>query len=154
MQRYLKISQKIFSHNSNSLFNLNLKYFSKYFAKSHEWLDFDKDVATLGISEYAQSELGEIVHVDMPRLGDKFKAGDSIGAVESVKTAADVYTPIEGVISEVNEKLNKTPKYMNSHPESQGWYAKFKVDEQKVNEVKESLMNEEQYSKYVNELRK
>jgi glycine cleavage system H protein len=154
LRRYLNISQKISAIHSRCLFNMNLNFFSKYYAKSHEWVDFDKDVATLGISDHAQTELGEIVHVDLPRRGDKFNNGDSLGAVESVKTAADIYTPIEGVVTEANEKLSKTPKYMNSHPESQGWFVKLKVDEEKIEEVKQSLMDEESYSKYVQELKK
>ena len=154
MLRYLTISQKVLTVFPRSFLNTNIKYFSKYFAKSHEWVNFDKDIATIGISDHAQSELGEIVHVDLPRSGDKFKSGESVGAVESVKTAADIYTPIEGVVSEVNEKLSKSPKLMNTHPTSQGWFAKLKIDEQKVNEVKEGLMDEEQYAKYVQELKK
>ena len=154
MLRYLNISQKSLNFTSRNFFSLNFKNFSKYFTKSHEWVDFEKDIATVWISDHAQSELGEIVHVDLPRLGDKVKKGDSVGAVESVKTAADIYTPIEGVVSEINEKLSKTPKYMNSHPTSQGWFAKLKVDETKITEAKEGVMDEEQYSKYVEELKK
>lgn len=150
MLRYLNISHRRINFN---LFNLNCKNFTKYFTKSHEWLDFDKDIATIGISDHAQSELGEIVHVDLPRLGDKIKKGDSAGAVESVKTAADIYSPIEGVVSEINEKLSKTPKYMNTHPTTQGWFAKLKIDEQKIDEATEGLMNEEEYAKYVEELK-
>ncbi len=154
MLRYLNISQKCLNLTHRNFLSINFKNFSKFFTKSHEWVDFEKDVVTIGISDHAQSELGEIVHVDLPRAGDKIKKGDSVGAVESVKTAADIYTPIEGVVSEVNEKLSKTPKYMNTHPTSQGWFAKLKVDETKINEATAGLMNEEQYSKYVEELKK
>jgi len=154
MLRYLNLSQKFLKVSSRNLFSCDLKYFSKFYAKSHEWVDFEKDTATIGISDHAQSELGDIVHVDLPRVGDRFKSGDSVGAVESVKTAADIYTPIEGVVSEINEKISKTPKFMNSHPTSQGWFAKLKIDEQKVKEVQQTLMDEEQYFKYVQELKK
>jgi glycine cleavage system H protein len=151
MLRYLSTPLK--TTKSFSYFVLS-RNFSKYFVKSHEWISIEKGVATLGISDYAQSELGEIVHVDMPKIGDKFKSGDSIGAVESVKTAADIYAPVEGVIGEINDKLGKTPSLLNSHAESQGWLVKMKVEEEKVQGELSKMMNEEQYQKYIADLKK
>ena len=151
MLRYLSTSLK--TNKSFSYFVLS-RNFSKYFVKSHEWISIEKGVATLGISDYAQSELGEIVHVDLPKIGDKFKSGDSIGAVESVKTAADIYAPVEGVIGEINDKLGKTPSLLNSHAESQGWLVKMKVEEEKVQGELSKMMNEEQYQIYIADLKK
>jgi glycine cleavage system H protein len=118
MLRYLS-TPTLKSTKSFSYFVLS-KNFSKYFVKSHEWIQVEKGVATVGISDYAQSELGEIVHVDLPKVGDKFKSGESLGAVESVKTAADIYSPIEGIVGEVNDKLSKTPSLLNTHAETLG----------------------------------
>ena len=151
MLRYLSTPLK--TNKSFSYFVLS-RNFSKYFVKSHEWISIEKGVATLGISDYAQSELGEIVHVDLPKIGDKFKSGDSIGAVESVKTAADIYAPVEGVIGEINDKLGKTPSLLNSHAESQGWLVKMKVEEEKVQGELSKMMNEEQYQIYIADLKK
>jgi glycine cleavage system H protein len=103
----------------------------------------------VGISDFAQSELGEIVHVELPKLGETLKAGQTFGAVESVKTAADIYSPVEGVLSEVNEKLAKTPNLMNQEPENGGWYVKLKVDEVKVKADLENLMSVDQYEKFL-----
>ena len=151
MLRYFTIASKRIQ--KFNYFTLSSKNFSRYFTKDHEWLSVEKGVATVGITDHAQSELGEIVHVDLPKVGDKFKLGESLGAIESVKTAADVFSPIEGVVMEVNEKLAKNPELLNSHPESQGWYAKMKVDEEKIKPEQEGMMNEEQYAKYVEEVK-
>ena len=123
--------------------------FSKYFAKSHEWVSVDNGVATVGISDFAQNELGEIVHVELPKVGEKIKNGQPLGAVESVKTAADIYSPVDGVLAEVNEKLMKTPNLMNQDSENAGWYVKLKVDEAKTKIECENLMNVEQYEKFL-----
>lgn len=131
-----------------------LRNFSKLFTKQHEWVSVEKEEATIGISDYAQTELGEIVHVDLPKVGDKFKKGDSLGAVESVKTAADFYTPIEGSVQEVNDKLQKTPNLLNSHAQSQGWIVKLKVEEAHAKTDLANLMNEEEYQKYIHDLKK
>jgi glycine cleavage system H protein len=151
---------KYFSTSTLNLTKRNLfqfvlsKNFSKYFAKSHEWIQVEKGVATVGISNFAQSELGEIVHVDFPKVGDKFKAGDTMCAVESVKTAADIYAPVEGVIGEVNDKLSKTPSLLNEQPLSQGWILKLKVDEAKIQTDLQKLMNEDQYDKFLADSKK
>jgi glycine cleavage system H protein len=151
MLRYL-LTPTLKSTKSFSYFTLS-KNFSKYFVKSHEWIQVEKGVATVGISDYAQSELGEIVHVDLPKLGDKFKSGESLGAVESVKTAADIYSPIEGIVGEVNDKLSKTPSLLNSHAESQGWIVKLKVEEDKIKGDLSKLMNEEEYKKFLADIK-
>jgi glycine cleavage system H protein len=125
------------------------KKFSKFFAKSHEWVSVDKGIATVGISDFAQSELGEIVHVELPKVGESMKSGDTLGAVESVKTASDIYSPVEGVLSEVNHELTKNPNLMNQQAETGGWYVKLKVHEAKVIGELSHLMNADQYHKYI-----
>jgi glycine cleavage system H protein len=152
MLRYLNCSLKYNFLNKTKFSQIILRNFSKLYTKEHEWVSVDKGSATIGITDHAQSELGEIVHVDLPKVGDSFKIGESLGAVESVKTAADIYSPVEGTVSEVNEKLTKTPNLLNSHALSQGWYAKLKIDES-MNEELAKLMSEEQYHKYLEELK-
>jgi glycine cleavage system H protein len=84
------------------------------YAKSHEWLALDGDTATIGITDYAQSSLGDIVFVELPKIGATFAAGDTFGSVESVKAVSDVYSPIAGTVTEVNEALNDAPDTINT----------------------------------------
>ncbi|MDE6409881.1 MAG: glycine cleavage system protein GcvH [Muribaculaceae bacterium] len=83
------------------------------YAESHEWVRVDGDIAVIGISDYAQHALGNIVYVDLPEVGDEFEAGDEFGAVESVKAASDLYTPVSGSVVEINEALEDTPEAIN-----------------------------------------
>ncbi|MDE6716570.1 MAG: glycine cleavage system protein GcvH [Muribaculaceae bacterium] len=83
------------------------------YAESHEWVRVDGDVAVIGISDYAQHALGNIVYVDMPEVGDELEAGDEFGAVESVKAASDLYTPVSGSVIEINEELEDRPEAIN-----------------------------------------
>ncbi len=154
MMRYLFASSSKKTINKYYTYFSSTKKFSKLFTKDHEWVSVDNGIATLGITDYAQSELGQIVHVDLPRQGERFKLGDTLGAVESVKTAADIYSPIEGVVHEVNVNLIKKPDLLNSQAESQGWYAKLKVDEEIIKKELQKLMNGEQYLKYIQDIRK
>lgn len=154
MLRYFNSSSAHFLK-KKSLFQFNtiFKSFStKLFSKDHEWVLVEQDIATVGITDYAQNELGEIVHCEHPKIGEKFKVGDSMGAIESVKTAADIYSPVEGVIQEINDKLSKNPKLLNTHAESQGWYVKIKVNEATAKTTTDELMSEEQYLKFVQEI--
>ena len=150
MLRYLSNSSLKITKGSFSYHVLS-RQFSKLFSKSHEWISVEKGVATIGITDYAQSELGEIVHVDFPKIGEKFKPGDSMCAVESVKTASDIYTPVDGVIGEINEKLIKSPTFLNEEAEGKGWLVKLKVEEDKIKADLEKLLNEEQYKKFLEE---
>lgn len=97
------------------------------FTKNHEWVMADGDVLTVGISDYAQGELGEIVFVELPEVGDSFDAGEETAAIESVKAASDVYSPAAGEIIEVNENLEDAPESINSDAYS-GWIFKIRVD--------------------------
>ncbi|MDE5791228.1 MAG: glycine cleavage system protein GcvH [Muribaculaceae bacterium] len=83
------------------------------YAESHEWVRVDGDIAVIGISDYAQHALGNIVYVDLPEVGDELEAGDEFGAVESVKAASDLYTPVSGSVVEINEALEDTPEAIN-----------------------------------------
>jgi len=103
----------------------NLKY-----TKSHEWVKLDGDTATIGITDYAQSELGDIVFVEQPPVGKKVSAGDSLGTVESVKTVSDIYAPIAGEIVEINGALGKNSELLNSDPYGEGWVLKMRVSDQ------------------------
>ena len=115
------------------------------FTSSHEYVQFDTEtgIAKMGITHHAQKELGDIVHVAMPDVGDNFTKGDSMIAVESVKTAADVYALVDGEVVELNESLEDEPGIVNSSPLDEGWMLKVKVTNK---EQLDSLMSEEQYN--------
>ncbi len=98
-----------------------------HYAKSDEWVRIDGDVATIGISDYAQDALNDIVYVELPSVGDAFKKGDSFGSVESVKAASDVYLPVGGTVTEVNSELEDSPELINSDPYGKGWLVKVKL---------------------------
>ncbi|GAX81009.1 hypothetical protein CEUSTIGMA_g8444.t1 [Chlamydomonas eustigma] len=97
------------------------------YAKSHEWAKVDGDVATVGISDHAQAELGDVVYVELPDIGKTFSAGETFGVVESVKAASDVYAPISGEVLEVNSELKDKPATINADPYKSGWIMKVKV---------------------------
>lgn len=97
------------------------------FTKEHEWLDIDGDVATVGITEYAQEQLGDVVFVDLPDVGKIVSQGDESGVVESVKAASDVYAPLDGEVVEVNAKLEDEPGLVNTDPLGEGWFMKMKM---------------------------
>jgi len=112
------------------------------YTESHEWVDARGGVAVIGISEFAQDELGDIVYVELPELGRTVSAGEDVAVLESTKAAADVYSPVGGEISEVNEKLKELPELINSSSEKEGWIFKVKMtDESEL----ERYMGEDQY---------
>lgn len=98
-----------------------------FYTKSHEWVRIDGDTATIGITDFAQSELGDIVYVDLPSQGRALQVGDSFATVESVKTVSDVYTPLAGEVSEANADLEAASELMNSDPYGGGWLIKLAV---------------------------
>ena len=100
------------------------------YTKSHEWVRTEGDTATVGITDHAQEELGDIVYVELPEQGDSFDAGDSFGSIESVKAVSDVYTPVGGEVVEVNEALNDSPEKINEDPYGDGWIVKLRVSEE------------------------
>lgn len=101
----------------------NLRY-----SKDHEWVLVDGDVASIGITDYAQHSLGDVVYIDMPRAGDKLGTHEAFGSVESVKAVSEVFTPIAGEVVEVNNALNDTPEKVNSDPYGDAWFIKLKMD--------------------------
>ena len=101
----------------------NLRY-----SKDHEWVEVDGDIATIGITDYAQHSLGDVVYIDMPRVGDTLGSHEAFGSVESVKAVSEIFVPVAGEITEVNDGLNDTPEAVNNDPYSAGWMVKMKMD--------------------------
>lgn len=100
----------------------NLKY-----TKEHEWIKIDGEIATVGITEYAQGELGDIVYLDLPKIGQKVNHGSTFGTIEAVKAVSDLYSPVEGEVVEVNLNLNSSPELVNKFPYEDGWMIKVKI---------------------------
>jgi glycine cleavage system H protein len=100
------------------------------YTKSHEWVRIEGDTATIGITDYAQEELGDIVFVELPEEGATFDAGDSFGTVESVKAVSDLYAPVGGEVVEVNETLGDNPEKINEDPYGDGWIVKLRVSDE------------------------
>lgn len=122
---------------------------SRYFTDEHEWIDVEGEIATVGITDYAQEQLGDIVFVELPIEGAKFDKGDDAAVVESVKAASDVYAPISGEVIEANGALEDEPALVNSDPEEDGWFFKLRIAD--TSEL-EGLMNEAAYRKFVDGL--
>ncbi len=106
---------------------MNLPTDIKY-TQEHEWVKLDDNVAIIGITDYAQGELGDIVFVELPLTDEHFEKGESFGTVEAVKTVSDLYMPLSGKIIEVNEKLEDQPELINSDPYNDGWVIKIQLD--------------------------
>ena len=121
------------------------------YTKQHEWVAINDgdEKAAVGITDYAQKQLGDIVYVELPGIGVKVNKGDEAAVVESVKAAAEVYSPISGEISEVNENLADSPELINNEAETNGWF--FKLVPSEENELEE-LMNKEGYDSYIRDL--
>jgi len=98
-----------------------------HYSKDHEWVRVDGDVAIIGITDYAQNSLGDVVYVELPKKGDEFATNESFGSVESVKAVSEVFTPVPGTIVEVNEQLNDTPEKVNSDPYGEGWMVRLRM---------------------------
>ena len=115
------------------------------FLDSHEWVKVDDNTVIVGISDHAQNELGEVVFVELPAIGDEFVSGDEAAVVESVKAASEVYTPLSGGVIEVNEALEENPELVNTSPYEDGWFFKLKVSDENLESI-DSLMTAEEYS--------
>lgn len=98
-----------------------------HYSKDHEWVRVDGDVAIIGITDYAQNSLGDVVYVELPKAGDDFSANESFGSVESVKAVSELFTPVTGSILEVNESLNDEPEKVNTDPYGDGWMVRLKM---------------------------
>ena len=119
------------------------------YTKDHEWVNVQGDVATVGITEYAQRELGDVVYVDLPEVGDSFEASEPFGSVESVKAVSEVFCPLAGEVIEVNGKLEQTPELVNQSPHQNAWMIKLRVGN--PDELDE-LLSAEEYEEYLQEL--
>jgi glycine cleavage system H protein len=118
------------------------------YTKEHEWVLLDGTTGTIGITDHAQHELGDIVYVELPKIGSKVEKGKSFGSVESVKAVSDIYSPVSGEVAAINETLTSTPEKLNEDPHGVAWL--IKVTLASPNEVKD-LMGFEDYQKYIGE---
>ena len=116
------------------------------YSKEHEWVAAEESVATIGITDHAQDELGEIVYLELPSVGEKISKDDPFGVVESVKAVSDIYAPVSGTVVEVNEGLPESPEVINEDPYGDGWLIKVRVSD--LSEL-EDLMDGEEYEEMV-----
>ena len=118
------------------------------YTKEHEWLSIEGDVATIGITDFAQQELGDVVYVELPDEGETFEEGESFGSVESVKAVSEIYMPLSGTVTEVNEVLADSPEEVNNSPYGDGWMIRIKIaDESRI----DLLLSSDEYITYVEE---
>jgi glycine cleavage system H protein len=116
------------------------------YTKEHEWIDLQGDTGTIGITDYAQHELGDVVFVELPKVGTKLMAGKPLGTVESVKAVSEIYSPVSGEVTAINETLGDSPEKINTDPQGAAWLIKLKVAN--PSEVS-ALMDAAAYQKYV-----
>lgn len=116
------------------------------YTEEHEWLKVDGDVATLGITDFAQNELGEVVYVELPESGESFEAGEELGSIESVKAVSEIYTPVPCEVVEVNEELEDSPETVNDDPHGEGWLVKIRLESK---DALDDLMDAAAYEKHV-----
>ena len=122
---------------------------TKYYSRTHEWVKIEGDEAIIGVSAYAAKELGDITYVELPKMSSDVIVGDSVGVVESVKAASDVYSPLSGTVNAVNKNLEDDPGLVSNSPEEKGWM--YRLENIDLDELEE-LMNEEDYAKYLKTL--
>tara|TARA_Y100000590_G_C15602116_1_gene970511 strand:- start:629 stop:1006 length:378 start_codon:yes stop_codon:yes gene_type:complete len=115
------------------------------YTKDHEWISIENDIATVGITDYAQSELGDIIFIEFPSIEDKLIPGEAFGTIEAVKTVADLFSPIKGKVVEINDKLEDSPELTNNDPYGDGWIIKIKIEEQN----EENLLSHIDYGKII-----
>jgi glycine cleavage system H protein len=120
------------------------------FTREHEWVIMADGIATVGISDFAQNQLGDIVSIELPKVGSKFNQMQAIAIVDSVKTSSDIFSPLSGVVSEINENLLEHPELINQSPYESGWMIKIKPTQQSEFD---SLMTKEEYDRFVGEER-
>jgi glycine cleavage system H protein len=116
------------------------------YAKSHEYIHVEGDTGTVGITDYAQKELGDVVFVELPQIGTQLEMGDELGSIESVKAVSELFSPVGGEVVEVNERLAEKPELVNTDPYGDGWMIKIRIAD--ATEADE-LMNAEEYEEYV-----
>jgi glycine cleavage system H protein len=113
----------------------------RYYTETHEWVAVDDSVATIGITDFAQAQLGDVVFLELPRVGKLLEEGDSFGVVESVKAASDLYSPVAGTVLEVNESLSASPEQVNDDPYGAGWLIRVHLN----GDVGQGLLDEAGY---------
>jgi glycine cleavage system H protein len=118
------------------------------YTREHEWVRVEDDLCVLGVTDFAQGELGEVVYVELPEVGHVFDAGDEIGTIESVKAVAEIYTPVAGEIVEINEALKDDPQSVNEDPHGDGWLVKLRFSS---SSDFDELMNAEAYEQFTQE---
>ena len=121
-----------------------------YFSKEHEWIEVEGDLGTVGITSYAQEQLGDIVFAEVTKLKEKVLRNDDVAVVESVKAASDIFAPVSGTVIQWNDLLDDAPETLNSDPTKSGWVFKITVD---APEELQELMDEEAYNKFIQELK-
>ena len=115
----------------------------RQYTKTHEWLVVDGKMATVGITDFAQAQLGDVVFLDLPKAGRKVSRGEAFGVIESVKAASDLYAPVTGTVAAVNDKLSSNPELVNSDPYGEGWIMKVELS----GDVSGDYMDEAEYKK-------
>jgi glycine cleavage system H protein len=118
------------------------------YTKEHEWIRIADTSATIGITDHAQDELGDVVYVELPKVGDKFDSGETFGNVESVKAVSELFIPVSGEVVEVNEELGTAPETLNADPYGKGWLIRIRIRD--VSETAD-LMSNEEYEEYIRE---
>ncbi len=116
------------------------------YTEEHEWADYKDDVVVIGITDYAQSQLGDVIFIELPNVGDEINLGESFGEIEAVKTVSELFAPISGTIIEVNEALDDSPEKVNSDPFDEGWLIKVTPSNP---EEKDELMNFLSYEEFI-----
>jgi glycine cleavage system H protein len=125
------------------------KIADKRYTKDHEWVLLDGDIATVGITDHAQEQLGDLVHVELPELERAVAEGETCAVVESVKAASDVFAPLAGKIVEINETITEDPSIVNSDAEGEGWFFRLELDD---TDAFEGLMDQDAYDEYLETL--
>lgn len=117
-----------------------------YYTKDHEWIKVEAEKGTVGITDFAQKQLGDVVYVELPKIGAKLEFHQSLGVIESVKSVSDVYCPLSGEVIEVNQELNNSPEFVNQDPHGKGWIIRLKI---KDKSELQKLMSAAEYEKFL-----
>ncbi|XP_039258690.1 glycine cleavage system H protein-like [Styela clava] len=128
--------------------HISSRSLTTYFTKEHEWIDVKDGIGTIGITEHAQDQLGDLVYCELPAIETEFSKGDEMAVIESVKAASDLYSPVSGKVVEVNKKLEDEPQLINESARGEGWILKMEVLD---NDELKDLLNEDEYKRFLTE---